>query len=291
MIYTIKNKEITVEVSDVGAELWSVKKNGVEYVWGGNKDIWPSRAPLVFPVCGRFYEAKYQTKGKVYDIPLHGFIRPSILEVASHTDEAICLELKASEETMKVYPYDFVLKVWYILEGNKLINRFEMINPMNDEVLPVTIGGHPGFNVPIDGNGSFEDYYLEFENECSPDRFILSKRCLLTGKKEAFMLEGGKRLHLRHSLFDNDAIFLSRADSTVTLKSDKSDRFVKLTYKDMPYLGIWHKPQMEAPYVCIEPWCGMPGFDLEMEDMEKRPDMFRIQPGSTKTVEFSMIFG
>ena len=291
MIYTIKNKEITVEVSDVGAELWSVKKNGVEYVWGGNEDIWPRRAPLVFPVCGRFYEGKYQAKGKVYDIPLHGFIRQSILGIASHTDEAICLELKASEETIKVFPYDFVLKVWYILEGNKLINRFEMINPMNDEVLPVTIGGHPGFNVPIDGNGRFEDYYLEFENECSPDRFILSERCLLTGKKEAFMLEGGKRLHLGHSLFDNDAIFLSRADSTITIKSDKSDRFVKFTYKDMPYLGIWHKPRMEAPYVCIEPWCGMPGFDLEMEDMEKRPDMFRIQPGSTKTVEFSMIFG
>jgi galactose mutarotase-like enzyme len=59
----------------------------------------------------------------------------------------------------------------------------------------------------------------------------------------------------------------------------------------MPYLGIWHKPRTEAPYVCIEPWCGLPGFDGVTEDMETKHDMFRIEPGATQTAEFSMIFG
>lgn len=290
MLYTLKNNDLTVMISDLGAELWSVQKNGCEYIWTGDEEFWPSRAPLVFPVCGRFYEAKYMAKGKIFDLPCHGFIRPSTLVVTEHTDTSICLELDANEETMKVYPYDFKLKVWYILDGDRLTNRFEIINPSN-EVLPATLGGHPGFNIPLCGEGSFEDYYIEFENECSPDKFIFSERCLLTGNKEAFPLEKGKILHLRHDLFDNDAIFLSRADSTVTLKSEKTKRFVKLVYPDMPYLGIWHKPLMEAPYVCIEPWCGMPGYDEVMEDIEKRPDMFRIQPGSSKKVEFSMIFG
>ena len=290
MLYTIKNNNLTVTVSDLGGELWSVKGGNCEYIWYGKEEFWPNRAPLVFPVCGRFYEAKYTAKETVYDLPCHGFIRTSTLTVTEHTDTSICMELKASEETMQVYPYDFVLKVWYILDGNKLTNRFEIFNP-GAEVLPATVGGHPGFNVPLDGNGTFEDYYVEFENECSPDKFLFTERCLLTGKKEAFPLENGKILHLRHDLFDNDAIFLHRADSTVTLKSGKTDRYVKLTYPDMPYLGIWHKPLLEAPYVCIEPWCGMPGYDEVMEDMDKRPDMFHIQPGSSKNVEFSMIFG
>lgn len=288
MLYTIKNEKLTVTVSDMGAELMSVVKDGCEYIWGGTEEIWPNHAPLVFPICGRLYEGKYTYRGKEYEMKLHGFIRRSVFAVAEHTDTAICLKLTESEETKKEYPFDFELKIWYILEGDKLTNRFEIKNTGAD-VLPATIGGHPGFNVPLD-NGNFEDYYLEFDNECSPDKILFSERCLLVGKK-GFPLESGKILRLRHELFDNDAIFLSRADSSVTLKSDKTSRFVKVTYNDMPYVGIWHKPQTVAPYVCIEPWCGLPGNDGVIEDMEFRADMFRIQPGSTKKAEFSMIFG
>ncbi|MBQ9773250.1 MAG: aldose 1-epimerase family protein [Clostridia bacterium] len=290
MLYTLKNQELTVAVSDLGAELHSVKRGDCEYIWVGNPDIWGFKAPLVFPVCGRFQDGKYSYRGKIYDINVHGFIRPSVFTVDSQTETSICFKLTASEETKKVYPFDFVLKVWYILEGSKLTNRFEMQNPGND-LLPITLGGHPGFNVPLDGNGAFEDYYLEFGEDCYPDEFILSERFLLSGKQKARLLEDSRILRLRHDLFDHDAVFMSRVANTVTLKSDKSERFVTLSYADMPYLGVWHKPLTEAPYVCVEPWCGLPGVDGELEDIETRPDMFRLLPGKSKTVEFSMLFG
>ncbi|MBE6590350.1 MAG: aldose 1-epimerase family protein [Ruminococcaceae bacterium] len=290
MLYTLKNSELTVVVSDVGAELHSVKRGDCEYIWVGDPAVWPFKAPLVFPVCGRFFEGKYTYRGKTYDINCHGFIRPSVFSVAEQSETSICLRLGANEETRGVYPFDFELDVWYILEGERLVNRFVMKNPGNG-ILPITIGAHPGFNVPFDGKGEFTDYYLEFGNACSPDKINCTERCLRDGTRTAFPLEGGKRLHLRHDLFDNDAIFLSRADSKVTLKSDKSERFVTLEYPDMPYVGVWHKPKMEAPYVCVEPWCGLPGVDGVIEDMETRSDMFRIQPSDSKSVEFSMIFG
>jgi len=213
-----------------------------------------------------------------------------VFTVAEQTDTSICLRLTDSEATREVYPFRFELDVWYILEGSKLTNRFVMKNPDASEVLPITVGGHPGFNVPLDGKGAFTDYYLEFANECSPDTINLTERCLRDCTRSAFPLENGKILRLRHDLFDHDAIFLARADSTVTLKSDKTERSVTLTYPDMPYVGVWHKPKMEAPFVCVEPWCGLPGIDDVMEDMETRSDMYRVQPGSEKQVEFSMIF-
>ncbi|MBQ7336148.1 MAG: aldose 1-epimerase family protein [Clostridia bacterium] len=290
MLYTLKNQELTVVVSDLGAELHSVKRGDCEYIWIGDPDVWSFKAPLVFPVCGRFYEGKYTYRGKTYDINCHGFIRPSVFSVEEQTDTSICFRLEASDETRAVYPFEFVLKVWYVLEGDKLTNRFVMENP-GEDVLPITVGGHPGFNVPLAGEGAFEDYYLEFGKACSPDMFVLSERCLLTGNKCAYPLENGKILRLRHDLFDHDAVFMSRVDSSVTLKSDKTERFVTLTYPDMPYLGVWHKPLTEAPFVCVEPWCGLPGYDGVMEDMETRPDMFRVQPGQAQTVEFSMLFG
>lgn len=290
MFYTIKNDELSVIVSDLGAELHSVKRGDCEYIWVGNPDIWSFKAPLVFPVCGRFQDGHYTYRGKIYDINVHGFIRPSTFTVEAQTETSICLKLTQSEETKKVYPFDFTLKVWYILEGSKLTCRFDMENTGKD-LLPITMGGHPGFNVPLDGKGAFEDYYLEFSEECYPDEFILSERYLLSGKQRARLLEDSKILRLRHDLFDHDAIFMSRVANKVTLKSDKSERFVTLEYADMPYLGVWHKPQTTAPYVCVEPWCGLPGVDGELEDLETRPDMFRILPGHEKSVEFSMLFG
>ena len=290
MLYTLKNNELTVTVSDLGAELHSVKRGECEYIWVGNPDVWPFKAPLVFPVCGRFFEGKYTYGGKTYDINCHGFIRPSTFAVTQKTETSICLELTASEETRKVYPFDFVLQVWYVLEGSKLTNRFVMKNP-GEEVLPITIGGHPGFNVPLEGKGEFTDYYLEFAEACSPDRINTSPRALLDGTKTAFPLEKGKILRLKHELFYQDAILLSRAASSVTLKSDKTERAVTVTYPDMPYLGVRHKPKMEAPIVCIEPWCGLPGYDGVVEDMATRPDMYRVQPGESKTAEFEMLFG
>lgn len=290
MLYTLKNKELTVVIADKGAELISVKKGACEYIWVGDPNIWPLHAPLVFPVCGRFQNAQYTYRGKVYNIDLHGFIRPSVLTVDSLTDTAICLALSSTEETKRVYPFDFTLKVWYILDGSKLTCRFDMTNT-GTELLPITMGGHPGFNVPLDDKGAFEDYYLEFDEDCYPDAFILSERCLLTGKKKALTLENSRILRLRHDLFDNDAIFMSRVASSVTLKSESSERYVTVSYSDMPYLGVWHKPHMEAPYVCIEPWCGLPGADGELEDIETKPDMLRILPKKSKSVEFSMLFG
>lgn len=290
MLYTLKNEQFTVTVSDLGAELHSVQGNGCEYIWIGDPDIWKFKAPLCFPFCGRFYEGTYTYEGKVYETPCHGFIRPSTFTVEEKTDTSICLVLRESEETKKIYPFDFVLKVWYILEGNTLINRFDMENPDGERVLPITLGGHPGFNVPLAGEGEFTDYYLEFANPCSPDVFVMSENCLLKGKT-AFYLEDGKRLRLRHDLFDHDAIFLTRTDTAVTLRSDKAKRSVTVKFDNgMPYLGIWHKPKVEAPYVCIEPWCGLPGHEGVMVDLATKPDMFRIEPKGSKSVAFSMTF-
>ena len=170
-----------------------------------------------------------------------------------------------------------------------ITTRLEIENT-GEGVLPATVGGHPGFNVPLGGEGAFEDYYLEFANPCTPNQIEISPRGLFTGKKTAYPLKDGNVLPLSHKLFEIDGIFLSRMDSTVTLKSNKSARAVTLEYPDMPYLGVWHPSACEAPFVCIEPWCGLPGYDGEMEDIITRHDTFHVLPGKVQTVQFKMTF-
>lgn len=289
MLYTLQNDKLTVKVSDVGAEIHSVRREDCEYIWVGDPAFWSSHAPLLFPVCGRFFEGKYTHKGEAYEIACHGFIRKSPLTLVCVNDTSICFSVTSTEETKKIYPFDFELKIWHILKGESITTRFEIANT-GEVVLPATVGGHPGFNLPLGGEGEFADYYLEFKNPCTPNQIEISPRGLFTGKLTAYPLVDGNKLPLSHKLFEIDGIFLSRMDSTVTLKSDKSTRAVTLEYPDMPYLGIWHPSACEAPFVCIEPWCGLPGYDGTMEDITTRPNMFHILPGKVQTAQFKMTF-
>ena len=49
----IKNDQLTVEISSLGAELQSIKDaNGNEYLWDGDPKYWARRSPLLFPIVG-----------------------------------------------------------------------------------------------------------------------------------------------------------------------------------------------------------------------------------------------
>lgn len=290
MLYTLKNDLLTVTLSDLGAEITSVRKNGTdcEYIWQGNPTYWSGRAPLLFPICGRLTEGRYTYEGKSYEMNIHGFARRSVFTAEETSDCYARFVLRPNGEMKKAYPFDFCLTVEYTLEGDRLSSSVTVANT-GDTVMPATLGLHPGFNVPLD-SGSFEDWRLEFADTCSPDKLILSDTCYLTGRKEAFPLEDGKRLPLRHSLFDNDAIFLSRPGEEISLRSDKSDRSVTFRFPGFPYLGFWHAPKSDAPYVCIEPWMGLPAYDGEVDDFGRKCDMMRLVPNDEKIFCYSLCF-
>lgn len=289
MIYTLKNDILNVKIASLGAELISVKKGGCEYMWQKNAEYWNGCAPVLFPICGRFYQTKYTLDGKEYTMGTHGFARLSEFEAVSVSDAELVLRLTENKATLEQYPFEFSLTLTYALDGNRLSCRADILNT-GDRTLPAAYGAHPGFNVPLDGGG-FEDYFLEFGDFCSPDELVFSATCFNTGKKKAWQLEDGKRLPLRHSLFDVDGVFFSGTSNRVTLKSELSERFVTLCFDGFPYLGIWHAPRTDAPYLCIEPWCGLPSFDGEIDDLATKNDMFRIPRGEKKSISYSVIFG
>ncbi len=290
MVYTLKNEFLTVELSSIGAEVISVKDGfGCEYIWQGDERYWKGQAPLLFPICGRLFEGKYTLGGKEYSMTNHGFARRLQFCAEAVGETAIRFTAAQNEDTLAVYPFDFSLTVEYRLEGKRLFGGICVTNT-GKELMPFTVGLHPGFNVPLD-KGSFEDWYIEFEQPCSPDRIMMSDTCFLTGKNEAFYLDGEKYLPLKHGLFDNDAIFLARNSTEISLRSKKSDRYVTVEADGFPYVGFWHKPCSDAPYVCIEPWCGLPAYDGEIDELSKKRDMFRIASGEKKELTYTIIFG
>lgn len=290
MIYTLKNDKLTVSISDLGAEVVSVRSaDGCEYMWQGDEKYWKGQAPLLFPICGRLFGGKYTCGGKDYEMRTHGFARNSTFSAEQTDDSHARFLLRQSDATKELYPFDFELTVEYALCDDRLSSNIKIKNT-GKTVMPAGIGLHPGFNVPLD-SGSFEDWYIEFAEDCSPDEIVMTDTCFLTGKHRAFEIEDGRIIRLRHSLFDIDAIFMSRTAKELTLRSDKSSHFVNFRFDDFQYLGIWHKPRSDAPYVCIEPWCSLPSYDGEIDELEIKRDMFRLLPDAEKSLSYSLIFG
>lgn len=276
----IKNDKLTVEINELGAELMSVKSDdGTEYLWQGDEKYWGHRSPVLFPYIGRFTNGQYTVHGKPYKMNIHGFARGSVFSVDKRSDHQAVFTICSSEETLKVYPFDFEFSVDYKLDGAKLYMTFNVINK-NSTTMYFAVGGHPGINVPFESGTDFEDYYLDFGAGAAPKKVELSPQYFVTDDRTDFKLDDGK-LPLKHSLFDNDAIVLEDAPKTVTIKSFKTKKAVRATYNDMAYIAFWHATKTDAPYVCIEPWSSLPSRQDIVEEFTTHPSLISLDAGAT----------
>lgn len=287
MKYQLKNNYLQIELDDFGAELQSIVKDGKEYLWVADETYWGEHSPILFPFVGRLTNGTYQLHGKTYAQEIHGFARHFVYDVTEKTETGIVFSLKDNEKTREMYPYSFELQVCYTLEKNRIQVKYMVKNESRDTMY-FGIGAHPGFNLPLEEGLRFEDYYLEFDRPCVPERIGFTPECFLNGKNEPFPLEENRRLPLNHALFDRDAIVLQHMANCVTLKSDKGCRKVKLSYPDLPYLGIWHNPFTQAPFVAIEPWGALPFRQDVVEDIQYRSDFVRLKAGARYENEWSM---
>ena len=275
MEYSIRNDELQLVLSDIGAELQSVQKDGREYLWNANPQYWPEHSPLLFPCVGRFTDGKYRLNGREYEMEIHGFARKCFYHVAEKEAEKITFELRDSAETYQIYPYHFILWVTYQLKNNTIQITYRVCNDSPDTMY-FGIGGHPGFRVPLDERLTFSDYCLEFSGMSFPERIGHTPACFLSGIDKEFPLEDHRILRLSHEMFDQDAIVLRNMADEVTLKSEKGTRQVTVSYPHMPYLGLWHAPRTEAPYICIEPWTSLPSRQDIVEEWKYKSDLIRL---------------
>lgn len=271
----IKNHTLTVAIDPVGAVLHSIVKDSLEYLWQGDAASWPRRDANLFPCVGRSYEGRYRLGDREYPMPIHGFCQDALFTVARRGEDHVRFTLTDSPETRRFYPFTFAYHVEYALEGCAIVKTCRVEN-RDQRTMHFGMGSHPGFRVPLDG-GEFTDWYLEFSKRCSPKRVCFDpSNWLLAPERPDYPLEDGQRLRLRHDLFDMDAIVLAGTTGSVTLRSSKSSRSIQVDYPHMPYVGFWHTPETEAPFVCVEPWLSLPAPHDAMADFEKQENLIHL---------------
>ena len=86
---TVSNQELTIRVSEHGAELSSIVANatGKEYLWQADPAFWKRHSPVLFPIVGSVWKAEYRNEGTVYPLSQHGFARDMDFTLI---DEAFC---------------------------------------------------------------------------------------------------------------------------------------------------------------------------------------------------------
>ena len=94
----ISNSILTVEISEHGAELQSIKKNGKEYLWQGDAKFWGRRSPVLFPNVGRVWNDQYRHAGNTYEIGQHGFARDMDFQVTYKDDDGIVYWLESTPD-------------------------------------------------------------------------------------------------------------------------------------------------------------------------------------------------
>lgn len=281
MIYTLENENIRVVASSNGGELHSIKKinDETEYLWNGDERYWKYHAPVLFPIVGKVNGGKYKIDGIEYELPQHGLARTREFKLIEKSESRIVFELQYDEETLKVYPFKFILRIGYTLMEYGVETSYEVINNDNKDIY-FSIGGHPAYMCPINQGESFEDYYFEFDKVEKSSKILLNSNGLFTKNKELFM-ENSKELPLSIEIFKDDAIVFNDLKSNkISLKSRKSDKSVTMDFSGFPYLGLWTKPT-GAPFVCIEPWFGHADYEDFNGDFKDKEGINKLAVGKS----------
>nr|WP_315178655.1 aldose 1-epimerase family protein [uncultured Flavobacterium sp.] len=248
MTTTIKNSILTAEIKHFGAELISLKTNlNKEYIWEGNPQFWGKHSPILFPIVGTLKNNSFHHNEIEYHLSRHGFARDMEFELINATDNSAVFSIQSSEETLKVYPFEFELQLIYTIDGNNLSIEYKVINN-GKTAMPFSIGAHPAFSLP----NQFENYAIAFEKD-EPLEYYLLEDDLISNQTKKLNVEN-KKIPLNYELFKNDALIFKTLKSKSLTILENEDPILRVHFEDFPSLGIWTK--MNAPFICIEPWFG-----------------------------------
>ena len=274
---SISNDRLAVTVNEKGAELQSLQLDGREYLWQADPKFWSKRSPVLFPIVGELKDGKYLFAGKEYKLPRHGFARDKTFDVKQLNAGSVIFTLASDEETFNVFPFHFDFQIEYTLGDVEIFCTYIVHNAGSD-VMFFSVGGHPAFNVPLNRNLVHDDYYLAFDNDNTLQRHLL-RDGLLSDETELIELND-KRLALTPGLFYKDAVVLKHINSKqITLRTDNDPHGLTFKFEDFPYFGIW--AAKDAPFVCLEPWCGVADNIHHDNQLIQKEGIIELQPAAT----------
>lgn len=287
MQVTLSSKSIKAVIDSFGAELHSLKDGkDTEYLWQADPKVWKRHAPILFPFICNTTSKKYTCGGKEYSLANHGFARDNEFELLYSLKNEAGFVLRASEETKKIYPFDFELYVKYAVCDNMIGVNYIVKNVDNKDIY-FFIGGHPAFNVP-----DFDDYYVKYEKSEKINREFNGKTTVIADNTDSVALS--------HELFADDVFMKDKPESSwISLVSKTSGQKVKLSYDNSGCIAVWSSyfddPALteQAKFVCLEPWSSVPVYcdPNDEEELTKMEHAIKLEAGRSHFFSYCIEIG
>lgn len=286
----LENNKLTVEIAELGAQLHSIRRNDnqIEYLWQGDPASWKRQAPILFPFVGRLKDDQYEFAGKAYHQTQHGFARDREFKVINQTSSQVTLEQTDDEDTLAVFPFAFNLRVSYELTDNQLKVSYSVTNPDSKRSLIYAIGAHPGFNMPLSDQGSFDRIQLSVSPAEEYSRIVLDGP--YNDSQNPITIDMQKPLTINHELFNNDAVIFETggAKFTATLTDPAINHGVHVHTVGTQHVGVWSPYPTRADLVCVEPWWGIADNTNADGNLLHKQGMHRLAPQDSDKYEFSI---
>jgi galactose mutarotase-like enzyme len=176
--------------------------------------------------------------------------------------------LKDDEQSLKHYPFEFNLKIKYTLEKDSFSISYEV---SSSEDILFSLGAHPAFLLKDNINNT----YLEFSETENKDLLCLdvSNGCIAWDKKDYL---NSNKLKLQSDIFKDDALIFEKLKSnSVTLKNNSNKKSVNVNFDNFSHIGFW--APVNAPFVCIEPWCGIADYTDTNYNLEDKVGIVKLE--------------
>ena len=293
-IISISNGSLTASIDTMGAQLMSLRKGESEYLWQGDSNWWPRRAPILFPIVGVLKDGEAESAEGTISLARHGLARLNQFEVVEQSPSSLTLQLKSTEETRKSYPYDFELKLIFSVAGDTLTQTYEVTNPAN-VVLPFTLGAHPAFNIPIPGveAASLDQYHLLFTRSWTSYGPSITDEGLCDYTTPQRLIVDSDTLPLSWELINREKTITLEdvPDRRITLaanvEASSEAHGIQMDFEGFDYLGIWSAAP-GCPFVALEPWCGIAD-TVDCDGIfEHKPGIMCLEPEQNITKTLSV---
>jgi galactose mutarotase-like enzyme len=283
-----KKGNCQVVIKRLGAEVISYRvwdKNNqrtLPLLWNDNNDSpppkggWKNHATVLFPhVGGLKNNESWLGDVKITSPGNHGFARHSTFKVVDSGDNNsayIRYRLKANEETMRYYPFNFGLDIIYSLRGNELSAEFKVTNMEKKEMF-FSIGWHPGFSTAFpDLGGKKEDWQIIFQKG-GYRRYFNNAECRLTGETKDLNIAGSFGW-TEEELEGTIMLEIEKRElRTCKFYNPKIKRGVKIDFEDFPFLAIWSEVGRE--FICLEPCQGLDDHEIQ-ESFDRKVGIVRL---------------
>ncbi|MFO1285735.1 MAG: SMP-30/gluconolactonase/LRE family protein [Rubrivivax sp.] len=265
-------------VATTGGEWRGWRCGGRELFWSGDARWWARQCPLLFPLVGRLHRGVARFGGREQAMPVHGFGAAARFAVVERAADRLALGWESDAATRAVYPFDFALRLHYLLAPRSFTVAFELRNT-GQAALPWSLGWHPGFALPLDGGAWQRGASVRFAAAESAQVPVIRPDGLFAAAARTLPLHEGRTLPLRPELFADEALcFLNAHSRSVSLQAGDGSA-IDIEADGFAHWALWQPPG--APLLCIESWTGHGDAEDYEGEFTERPSTSHLAPGAT----------